>query len=426
MTSLRYRYGHKPIEELIGLFVRGKLNLNPGFQRKSVWNKSNRKEFVKSTFQGYPVPSIFLHKRIDGGEIVYDVLDGKQRLETVLMYTGKFRGMRFSAPVWDEEEFQDYEWREVQQKNLGHQLMGYEVQIVEIEGEIGDIRDLFVRINSTGKSLTFQEIRHAKYYLSPFLKASESLAKKHGQYFETLMSAGQLNRMKHDELVCELLVSIYEGSLIHKKRIIDKVLSGQNANKTSLNRSCRDLSFTLGKIKKIFPRLVETRFTKPVDYYSLFMFFYELKEQGCVLDDSKRNKKAQELLIWLSSGVDQVSEQIRKGRGIETSQELFRDYLFTVRESTDTLDNRQRRADIFRKVFGGLFERKDDKRSFTPVQRRLLWHSDADKECVRCEKKLSWKNFTGDHIVAHSRGGKTDLSNASLMCNYCNPQKGAR
>jgi hypothetical protein len=409
------------------LIEKGKLTLSPGFQRQSVWSKSNRKELIKSIFQGYPTPSIFLHKRVDNGEIKYDVLDGKQRLETVLMYIGKFRGMRFSAPVLvDGEEFQEYEWREVQQKNLGHQLMGYKVQTVEIEGEIGDIRALFVRINSTGMRLTFQEIRHAKYHLSPFLKASESLAKKHGRYFETILSAGQLSRMKHDELVCELLVSICTRGLVHKKKVIDTVLSGESVNKASLNRSCRELSSTLGKIKKIFPRLMETRFTKPVDFYSLFMFFHELSEQGCVLDDPKRNKQAQELLIWLSTGVDQVSEQIRKGKGVEPSQELFRDYLFTVRESTDTLNNRQRRAEIFRSVFGGLFERKDDKRYFTLVQRRLLWHSDVEKKCVRCEKKLTWKNFTGDHIVAHSRGGKTDLSNAALMCNYCNPQKGAR
>ncbi len=246
MISLRHEYGHKTIEDFVALFEKNKLNLNPGFQRKSVWSRSNRRELIKSIFQGYPIPSIFLHKRIDNGEIKYDVLDGKQRLETVLMYIGKFRGMRFSAPVLeDREEFQDYEWREIQHKNLGHLLMGYKVQTVEIEGAIGDIRGLFVSINSTGKRLTPQEIRHAKYCLSPFLKASESLAKKHGRYFETIMSAGQLSRMKHDELICELLVSIFKRELIHKKKVIDTVLSGEHANKTSLNRSCRELSFTL-------------------------------------------------------------------------------------------------------------------------------------------------------------------------------------
>ncbi len=427
LIPLSYKYGQKTIEDLVNLYEKRKLNLSPGFQRKSVWTKSNRKELIKSIFQGYPIPSIFLHKRVDDGEIVYDVLDGKQRIESVLMYIGKIRGMRFSAPILvDQEEFQDCEWRGVQQMSLGHRLMGYEIQTVEVEGEVSDIRELFVGINSTGKRLTTQEIRHAKYYLSPFLKASGSLARKYRQYFETIMSAGQLSRMKEDELVCELLVSLYERRLIHKKRFIDKVLGGESVNKTSLNRACRDFSFILGKIRKVFPRLVETRYTKIVDYYSLFMFLYELSEQGCVLDDPKRNKQAQELLIWLSTGVDQVSEQIRKGKGIKNSQELFRDYLFTVRESTDTLDNRQRRAEILRKVFGGLFERKDDKRIFTPIQRRLLWHSDLEKKCVRCGKSLTWKNFTADHIIAHSRGGKTDLSNAALMCNHCNPQKGAR
>lgn len=34
--------------------------------------------------------------------------------------------------------------------------------------EVGDIIDLFVRINSTGKALTTQEKRHARYFNSHF------------------------------------------------------------------------------------------------------------------------------------------------------------------------------------------------------------------------------------------------------------------
>jgi 5-methylcytosine-specific restriction endonuclease McrA len=38
---------------------------------------------------------------------------------------------------------------------------------------------------------------------------------------------------------------------------------------------------------------------------------------------------------------------------------------------------------------------------------------------------LDWINFQVDHIKAYSRGGKTDLSNAALICASCNPKKGA-
>lgn len=153
MTTLKFSYKHKTIGDLLGLFDRRELNLNPGFQRKSVWNKTNRREFIRSIFQGYPIPSIFLYKRIENGGIFYDVLDGKQRLEAVLIYLGKIKRINnkpvqsFFAPVQiGPDDFAEYKWSEVKKKNLGPQLMGYEVQIVEIEGDITDIRNLFVKI----------------------------------------------------------------------------------------------------------------------------------------------------------------------------------------------------------------------------------------------------------------------------------------
>jgi hypothetical protein len=101
-------------------------------------------------------------------------------------------------------------------------------------------------------------------------------------------------------------------------------------------------------------------------------------------------------------------------------------YLLTVQGDTDSLATRQRRAEILKKIFGGLFEKKDEQRGFTIEQRRLLWHSDDRKRCPKCKKPLSWLNFTIDHIKPHALGGKSILSNAALMCRSCNSRKGKR
>jgi len=90
------------------------------------------------------------------------------------------------------------------------------------------------------------------------------------------------------------------------------------------------------------------------------------------------------------------------------------------------LATRQRRAEILKKVFGGLFEKKDAQRGFTSEQRRLLWHSDERKRCPGCRKPLSWTNFIIDHIKPHALGGKSVLTNAALMCRSCNSRKGKR
>ncbi|MEX0613195.1 MAG: DUF262 domain-containing protein, partial [Pirellulales bacterium] len=38
----------------------GHLNLEPGFQRKSVWTLRDRRKFIESVLEQFPVPSIFL------------------------------------------------------------------------------------------------------------------------------------------------------------------------------------------------------------------------------------------------------------------------------------------------------------------------------------------------------------------------------
>src|SRR3990172_3881982 len=78
------------------------------------------------------------------------------------------------------------------------------------------------------------------------------------------------------------------------------------------------------------------------------------------------------------------------------------------------------------KVIGGLFEKKDERRNFTIEQRRLIWHSEKNKKCAVCGETLTWNNFTIDHRKPHSRGGRTSLSNAQLMCRRHNSMKGAR
>ncbi len=82
MSNLRYTYDSKTILEFSQLWDNNHLNLQPGFQRQSVWSLRDREKLIQSLLEGYPIPSIFLYRREHNGMPVYDVIDGKQRLET--------------------------------------------------------------------------------------------------------------------------------------------------------------------------------------------------------------------------------------------------------------------------------------------------------------------------------------------------------
>ncbi|HVZ41420.1 MAG TPA: DUF262 domain-containing protein [Candidatus Kapabacteria bacterium] len=430
LNQLKYEYGHKTVQDLVSLFERGQLNLEPGFQRDSVWQPSDRKKLIETIFMHYPIPSIFLYKQVDEqGRLVYDVIDGKQRLETILMFQGvrRFRGNRFSAAVqMDTDECEELDWRTVRRAGFEHRLMGYKIQTVEIEGDLSDIISLFVRINSTGKGLTSAEKRHARYFRSPWFLAAQRLARKHHDYFASLLTSAQISRMKHVELVCELLASVCNGGIIDKKKAVDKVIGGDLVDRRELENSARKLSRVLHLLQGILPEITTTRFANVVDFYSLYMLIYEFEADGLILTDRRRNAQAQVLLVEFAKRIDEVRIRMRNGEGVTLEDALYRDYLVTVQGNTDSLVTRRRRADILRGLLGGLFEVKDERRVFTREQRRLVWHTAETRRCCSCREALTWENFTIDHVIAHSRGGRTSQTNAALMCRSCNSRKGAR
>jgi hypothetical protein len=175
--NLDTRHETKQIADLVNLYEKGMLNLSPTFQRKSVWKDKDRSLLVQSLVRGFPIPAIFLYRRQDNGQLRYDVIDGKQRLETILRFMGAMRGaftVNTEVPGMDGAQRINAGSLKRNRKHaelVYPSLQSYRVPIIEVNGDLGDIVELFVRINSTGKPLTPQEKRNAKYSGSALLAA---------------------------------------------------------------------------------------------------------------------------------------------------------------------------------------------------------------------------------------------------------------
>lgn len=46
--------------------------------------------------------------------------------------------------------------------------------------------------------------------------------------------------------------------------------------------------------------------------------------------------------------------------------------------------------------------------------------------CVKCTKFFSFDEMEGDHIIAWSRGGKTEAVNCQMLCSFCNGSKSGK
>jgi len=73
---------------ILDQLVRENIQLNPRFQRRDAWDITRKSRFIESIFLGFPIPQIVLaSQEKKRGRFI--VLDGKQRLLTILQFYGR-------------------------------------------------------------------------------------------------------------------------------------------------------------------------------------------------------------------------------------------------------------------------------------------------------------------------------------------------
>src|SRR5947209_12335770 len=102
-----YRNTETKLDQLVGYFNEEKINLSPVFQRGRVWNLKMRRELVKNIILRRPIPAIFLYKDEAGSKYTDAILDGKQRLESILMFIGA-KNKHLAIKTWANYIFGSY------------------------------------------------------------------------------------------------------------------------------------------------------------------------------------------------------------------------------------------------------------------------------------------------------------------------------
>lgn len=81
------------VQTVISQLENSNIDMNPRFQRRDAWSPGGKGRFIESVILGFPIPQIVLaEKKGQRGQFI--VLDGKQRLLTLLQFTGKAQGER--------------------------------------------------------------------------------------------------------------------------------------------------------------------------------------------------------------------------------------------------------------------------------------------------------------------------------------------
>src|SRR6266852_2160368 len=147
---------------LVDLHQNKQLDLEPPYQRRSVWTRRDKQFFLDTIFRNYPSPAIFLHKTItEAGKATYHVVDGKQRTQTILDFVhdlirvGDFGDVRLDGKKWSQLQGE----QELKQSFWNYQVT---VEMIDVlDGTV--VNEVFDRLNRNARKLTRQELRHAQF-----------------------------------------------------------------------------------------------------------------------------------------------------------------------------------------------------------------------------------------------------------------------
>src|SRR5690606_31539541 len=145
----------------LDLYNNKQIELNPPYQRKSVWSTKDRKFFLDTIFRNYPVPPIFIHREVDdAGKTTYNVVDGKQRLETIFMFYENRISVdsKFGDENLNNKKFKDIPI-DYKRKFWDYSIVADFIEI----NEGNNVEDVFDRVNRNSRNLLPQELRHARF-----------------------------------------------------------------------------------------------------------------------------------------------------------------------------------------------------------------------------------------------------------------------
>jgi hypothetical protein len=451
------------ISDLRQMHANKQLELSPPYQRRPVWKTKDRKLLLSSIFYGMPVPAIILHKRFDlkKKKNIYDVLDGKQRIETILHFIEvlSIEGEEdwLIRVKKNSEEVLDITFNELkskrfnkENKNLTDKFWNYTLPVIEFEGELVDFfenpipsKDIFVRINSTGSALKKNEIRHANHNVL-FFKLGEQLEKSYVNRFQhswRIFSNAEVQRYLFHEFLLELCTAIHFNKYTDRRKKLDELLTNYSWSSKETDAISKRFGQIITWIKSIFPDhvFINTRFKNKSDFYSLFVVLNDLIEKKFVTTNLKDNRILGNTLLEFSKAAQDVSAQLRKydlnNNWKGHDKEMIK-YVIATRESTDSISNRQLRNDFIQTLLKGfILKQKDKKRLFDPNVKGVLWTRQLQRfqipKCPNptgnksCKKVLNYDDAQIDHIFPWSKGGPSTLKNAQLICSSCNKVKGA-
>lgn len=417
----------------------------PPYQRKNVWPIPKQQKFIESLFRKYFIPRIVLRTVVPKlGVQKFDIIDGQQRVLSIQnFFRDKFEtplslnqlkkglgGKKYNdLPPEAKEYFREQELKATRiititnPKDKEHQKL---------------VADIFWRLNE-GISLSNIEKEHSKIY-SAFrnfvVKYADDISFNDDDYIEVdsnptrhnfFKIIGQKNdRLQNLALLSRfLLIEFANGPTELKDDEITKFMdkyqdySLEEFEKIKEVEQCKkmlDILFKVFNADKFKDKkgniILLTR-----EYFIISV--YILLRDLCSSKYNFNKENYEEFRKFIDDFFKRWKKQDEK------DYEIIR---FSNKRQQDKNSAISRDIILKKAFFKDNFniEKLDSKRNFKLWERIEIYQRDGGI-CQECKKEIPWKDFDADHVVPHSKTGKTDYEkNGRLLCSHCNRSKGNR
>ena len=275
----RVDYESLVIQDLLNWVKSDDLDLEPWYQRRSVWTPAQQSFLINTLLAQKPVPTIYIRHKLDleREKSVRELVDGQQRVRSILAFYNGDISVRH--PITKKRvSFNNFSPKDKTSFLMTKLSVGYLISADE-----SDVIDIFGRINSIAKTLNSQEKRNAKFSgeLKQFCLDQSS---KRLPFWRTnqIFSANDIARMSEVQFISDLVLNLEKGLSDYSSAKLDKFY--QEHEDIYPNWATME-----ARLDSIFSRLAElpvatirdTVFRRPPLFFSLAL----------VLDKQKRASK---------------------------------------------------------------------------------------------------------------------------------------
>ena len=407
--------GDPEIDSLHKRFLKGRLNVQPEFQRQFVWDKVKSSRLIESALLDIPIPIIYLSEDKDGKE---NVIDGQQRLTSFFSFIDGKLPNNSEFKLSGLKVYTELNGKRFNQlsEDLQEKITTYKVRVIKFKKESdGDLQfEIFARLNTGSVPLNDQELRNCVYrgrFNDVIIELSQD---KDFKYLLGIATPDR--RMKDRELVLRF-ASFYFYTYLNYNAPIRKFLNDSMEKYRNISPSDEQ------RLRSAFKNT--TQIVKSLLDKNAFKRFYrgDEKNRNGKWEAQKFNVSLFDILMYSFATEDKNTVFQNLDRIREALIDLMtndQDFIDSIELSTSSKKAVTTRFDKWRLTLQSILGiGMKETRCFTHQLKEDLYT--ADDSCTICGNKiLNIDDAAVDHIKQYWTGGKTIPENARLTHRYCN------